>query len=105
MEEIIKQIAQIDSVAVSNRENSEQALKERRQNYEREMQTYREERLKKAKEQADRLYNEMVMNGEADHSLERDKSKRATEELQNRYAEIEKVLLNEVFDQLFGVEG
>ena len=31
MEEIIKQIAQIDSVAVSNKENSEQALKDRRE--------------------------------------------------------------------------
>lgn len=105
MEEIIKQIAQIDSVAVSNRINSEQALKEKREQYEDEIQAYREETLKKAKERADEIYNQIVMTGKTGHNLETEKCKKTAIEAQKRYLEIESTLLNEVFDEIFRVEG
>ena len=83
MNEMIKQIAQIDSVAVSNRRNSEQALKERKEQYEKEILDY---------------------NGETDHNLEEEKCKKLARAVQNRYLELEEILLNQVFNELFRVE-
>lgn len=104
MNEMIKQIAQIDSVAISNRRNSEQALKERKEQYEKEMLAYREESLKRANERANEIYNQIIETGETGHSLEEEKCKKLALVAQNRYLEIEEILLNEVFDQLFRVE-
>ena len=105
MEDIIKQIAQIDSVVVSNRENSEQALKAKRQQYEKEMLTYREECIKQANEKADQIYNQIIRSGEKDHRLEIEKNRKSATQARNRYLEIEEILLNEVFEELFKVEG
>ncbi len=105
MDEIIKQIVQIDSVAVSNRKNNEQALKEKRERYEEEILTYREEHLKKANERAEELYKQIIAMGEADHHLEEEKYKKLALASQNRYLEVEEELINEVFDKLFRVEG
>lgn len=104
MNEIIKQIAQIDSVAISNRRNSEQALKERKEQYEKEMLDYREESLRRANERANEIYNQIIETGETGHSLEEEKCKKLALVAQNRYLEIEEILLNEVFNQLFRVE-
>lgn len=104
MNEIIKQIAQIDSVAISNRRNSEQALKERKEQYEKEMFDYREESLRRANERANEIYNQIIETGETGHSLEEEKCKKLALVAQNRYLEIEEILLNEVFNQLFRVE-
>lgn len=105
MEEIIKQIAQIDYVAVSNRQNGEQALQERRAQYEKEMLTYREETLAKAHKKADEIYNKIVLKGEQGHDLAASDCQKVISNAKNKYLEIEQVLLNEVFDELFGVEG
>lgn len=105
MEEIIKQIAQIDSIAVNTKANGEEALKDKKQQYEKEMADYREETLSKARERAQDLYNEIVNAGETGHELEEEKSRKSALVAQNRYLEIEASLLNEVFGELFGVEG
>lgn len=105
MNEIIKQIAQIDSVAVSNRKDSEQALKEKKERYEREILAYREENLKKANERANEIYSQIIETGETGHSLEEEKCKKLALVAQNRYLEVEEKLLNEIFDELFRVEG
>lgn len=105
MEEIIKQIAQIDLVAVSNRENSEQALKEKRAQYEKEIQEYREERIHKASKQAEAIYNEMIQMGERGQQLESERCKQSALANYDEYLKIEALLLDEVFHDLFGVEG
>lgn len=105
MEEIIKQIAQIDAVAISNKESSEKALKEKREQYENEILTYREENLAKAREQAKVLYDQIIMTGETGHNLEAEKCRKTAVMAQNRYLEIEESLLNEVFNEIIRVEG
>ena len=104
MNEIIKQIAQIDSVAVSNRKNSEQALKERKEQYEKEILDYREASLKRANEKANEIYNQIIGTSETGHHLEEEQYKKLSLVAQSRYLEIEETLLNEVFDELFRVE-
>lgn len=105
MEEIIKEIAQIDSVAVSNRMSSQQVLEERRRGYEQQIETYHQETIQKARERAEKIYNEIIMAGETRCHVEADQSRESVSTMQNRYFEVEKILLNEVFDELFGVEG
>lgn len=105
MNEMIKQIAQIDSAAVSNRRNSEQALIEKKEKYEKEMLNYREERLKIANERAREIYNQMIESGEKEYYLQEEKCKQLVLVAQNRYLELEEVLLEEVFNKLFKVEA
>lgn len=105
MNEMIKQIAQIDSAAVSNRRNSEQALIEKKEKYEKEMLNYREERLKNANERAREIYGQMIESGEREYHLQEEKCKQLVLVAQNRYLELEEVLLEEVFNKLFKVEA
>ena len=105
MNEMIKQIAQIDFAAVSNRRNSEQTLKEKKEKYEKEMMDYREERLKNAHERAKEIYNQMIESGEKEHDLQEEKCKQLALVAQNRYLELEDSLLEEVFNKLFKVEA
>lgn len=105
MDDIIRQIAQIDSVAVNNKKSNEQTLKSKREQYEKEISSYREEQLKKAHERADELYKEIIATGEAAYCLEEEKCKKLALEAHNRYLGIESTLLNEVFEELFRVEG
>ena len=105
MEDIIKQIAQIDSVADSNRENNEKILKEKRQQFELEMQYYRKEKLEKAREQAKAIYDQVLSIGEMRHSEEVQKCKEEISMVKERYKHIEQALLDKVFSQLFRVEG
>ena len=105
MEEIIKQIAQIDSVAVSNRQNSERALQEKRKAYEEQMETYRQKTLQTAHQKADEIYRQIIQSGEKGSYVESEKSRRSAVVMQNYYAEIKETLLNEVFHELFEVEG
>ena len=105
MNEIIKQIVQIDSVAVSNKKSSEQALKEKKEQYEKEILTYREESLRKANERANEIFNQIIESGKTSYNLEEEKCRKLSLVAQNRYLEIEETLLNEVFEELFRVEG
>ncbi|MBP3888935.1 MAG: hypothetical protein J6F30_15015 [Cellulosilyticum sp.] len=105
MDDIIKQIAQIDSVAVSNRRNSEEALQEKRKAYEKQMSDYYETRIQKAKEKAEQIYSQIVSSGEDEHHIESEKSRKSMVTIQNYYTEIEQTLLDEVFNELFKVEG
>lgn len=103
MEEIIKQIAQIDSVAASNRKNSEQALKEKRHQYEEEIRLYRESSLKKANERAKEIYKEIVNLGESGNQLEAKKCKQDTQAVIEHYKAAEAQLLKEVLSDLFKI--
>ena len=105
MNEMIKQIAQIDSAAVSNRRNSEQNLKEKQEKYEKEILDYREERLKAAQERGKEIYNQMIESGQKELTLQEEKTKQLTLIAENRYLELEETLLEEVFNKLFKVEA
>lgn len=105
MEEIIKQIAQIDSVAASNRKNSEQALKEKRHQYEEEIRLYRESSLKRANEKAKEIYKEIVSLGESGNQVEAQKCKQDTQAVVQHYEASEKKLLEEVLSELFKIKS
>lgn len=103
MEEIIRQIAQIDAVAASNRKNSEQALNEKRNQYEEEMRIYRETSLATAEEKAKEIYREIVSLGKSGNQLEAEKSKQNAQAVMNHYIKSEEQLLKEVLDDILKV--
>lgn len=105
MEDIIRQIVQIDSVALDTKKSNEEALRLKKEQYEKEIITYKESTLKKAQERAKEIYDQIVAVGISGHDLEEEKCKKAALAVENRYLQIEEQLLQEVFEELFRVEG
>lgn len=105
MEDIIRQIVQIDSVAFDTKKSNEEALKLRKEQYEKEISTYRENTLKEAQKRAKEIYDQIVSIGISGHDLEEEKCKKAALTVENHYLQIEEQLLQEVFEELFRVEG
>ncbi len=105
MEDIIKEIIRIDSVAVDTREKSEASLKERQLQYENQIKSYKMSVIEAAEKKAQEQYEQIVEMGNKEYTLEEERSKKATLLLANRYLQIEAQVLDQVFNELFPVEG
>lgn len=105
MEDIIKQIIQIDSTALSTKQNSEESLRLKKEHYEEQMKNYKEDVLKKANQRAEELYNQIIESGMGQYKIEEEKSKQVSLLIENRYLQVEDTLLNKLFNELFIVEG
>lgn len=105
MEEIIKQIVQIDSVALNAKKNGEELLKSKRHQYEEELKFYREKTLEEAKKKGEAIYQQVLSSGEKSYRQEEEKCRRIAQNLENYYLQIEEKLLEQVFEALFKVEG
>ncbi|MDF2614954.1 MAG: hypothetical protein K0S71_2740 [Clostridia bacterium] len=105
MEDIIKQIIQIDSTALNTKHTNEESLRLKREHYEEQMKIYKEDVLKKANARAEELYNQIVESGMGQYKIEEEKSKQAALLIENRYLQIEDALLDKIFSELFMVEG
>lgn len=105
MEEIIKQIAQIDAVAFNTKKANEEALQKRKQHYEKELTEYKEEALAKAKKEAEKAYEEIMQSGKAAYEAEEKQCKRLTLHVKDHYLKVRERLLNQVFEELFEMEG
>ena len=105
MEDIIKQIVQIDSVALNTRKGNEEALRLKKEQYEKEITSYRKDTLQRAQERANEIYEQIVATGISGHNLEEEKCKKTALAVENRYLQIEEQLLQEVFKELFEEEG
>ena len=105
MEDIIKQIVQIDSVALNTKKLTEESLKLKREQYEKEISDYRDEVITRAYKRADEVYEQIVSTGTQQHDLEEQKCKKIALVVENRYLQIEETLLQNTFNELFGVEG
>jgi hypothetical protein len=104
MEEIIKQIIQIDSVALNTKQKNEEELKLRKKVYEEEMKQYKENKLTRAQKKADELYTQIIENALTEAQFQEEKSKKMALGIQNRYLQSESVLLDKIFKELFLVE-
>lgn len=105
MEDIIKQIVQIDSVALNTKQLNEENLKLKREQYEKEMSDYRDQVLGNAYKRADEVYNQIVSAGTKEYDLEEEKCRKVVLVVENHYLQIEETLLSNTFKELFGVEG
>lgn len=105
MEDIIKQIVQIDSAALSTRKDNEQLLKLRQEQYEKKMEDYKKEVFEKAELKANAIYEQILGESMKQFHLEEEKNKHRVLTMENHYVEVKDQLLKEVFMKLFGVEG
>ncbi|MDF2877263.1 MAG: hypothetical protein K0S30_359 [Clostridia bacterium] len=104
MEDIIKQIIQIDSVALNTKQKNEEEVQLRKQEYEEEIKQYKEDKLVRAKKKADELYSQIIENALTEAQFQEEKSKKMALSIQNRYLQSENILLDKIFKELFLVE-
>lgn len=104
MQEVIEQIMQIDCKAYENKTKNVEKLEERRKQYEAQMKAYEAEKVGEAQRQADLLYQKMVEVGKESSRVEEEKSKQVALQIENKYLQIEAILLTEIFEALFVLE-
>lgn len=105
MQDIIKEIAKIDTLAFNAKEKSQEVLQAKRNEYEVQMEQYEKQTLDKAEEKAKGIYNQIVENGKSESLLQEEKAKKMALSIKNKYMEIETKLLDEAFHELFMMEG
>ncbi|WP_069997115.1 hypothetical protein [Cellulosilyticum sp. I15G10I2] len=104
MEDIIKQIIQIDSIALSTKQNNEELLRLRKEQYEEEMKIYEEQTIKEANKKAEELYNQVIAGGMLQCQLDEERCKQATLLIENHYLQVENLMLDKLFNELFLAE-
>ena len=80
-------------------------LRLKKEQYEKEIAEYKENTLREAEKRAKEIYEQIVATGVSGHNLEEEKCKKVALAVENRYLQVEEGLLQEVFEQLIGVEG
>lgn len=105
MQEIIREIIKIDQLAFENQNRNEDALEERKQDYVRQMEEYKEYKLDKAEKKAEEMYKQIIEQGQQALKIEEEKAKQATLLIENKYFQIEQQLVDRLFKELFVVEA
>jgi hypothetical protein len=105
MEDIIKQVIQIDSIALNTKQMNDESLKLKIQQYEEEMSAYKEDVLEKTNQRANELYEHIIESSMGQYNIAEEKSKKTALLIENRFLQIEKELLDKVFYEIFAVEG
>lgn len=105
MEDIIQEIAKIDSRVHMSKTQSEARIEVRRKYYEEQMETYEKERLKEAAQKGEELYNSIIAASEQQFKFEEEKAKQISLLIENKYLQVEQTMLTEIFNKLFAVEA
>lgn len=105
MKEIINQIIEIDSLAFENKTKNEQAIINKKQEYENMISSYRDEKLLVAKNKAQTIAEEteaFIMKNEK--SLQ-EQIQKTSAQIDKDYLKAEKELVQKIFNKLFVLEG
>lgn len=105
MQEVIREIIKIDQLAFQNQKQNEDILEERKQEYAKQMKEYKEHKLDKAQKKAEKMYKQIIDQGQQALTIEEERSKQATLLIENKYFQIEKQLVDGLFKELFVVEA
>lgn len=105
MKEVIDHIIQIDKLAYDNKTKNESKLLRKKQSYEETVSAYKKEKLETAKKNAEIIAEKMetVLKNEEEKQL-RTISKISVE-IDKRYKETEKQLIEKLLNKLFVMEG
>ncbi len=104
MQDIVKEIVRIDSTVFTTKQDNEEMLIRRKEQYENQMKSYREEVIGKAEQEAIEIYNQIVESGTQQYKKEEEKSKEIIRIIENHYLQAEKTLLDQIFNELFILE-
>lgn len=105
MKEIINQIIEIDTLAFENKTKNEQAIINKKQEYENMISSYRDEKLTAAKNKAQVIAEEteaFIMSNEK--SLQ-ELIQKTSAQIEKDYLKAEKELVQKIFNKLFVLEG
>ena len=105
LDDIINQIIQIDSVAFDNKKKNEQFLLNKKQEYENILLSYSNEKIAIAKFNADQIYKGIEESLSKQEDLQKEKIKKITFEIQEKYSQVEEELIQKIFNKLFVLEG
>nr|WP_312576384.1 hypothetical protein [Sedimentibacter sp.] len=104
MEDIINQIIQVDSAAFENKKKNEDFLIKKKQEYENAITNYRNEKIAIAKKNAEIIYANVETNLEKEENIQKEKIKRISMEMENRYLQVENDVIQKIFNKLFVLE-
>lgn len=105
MNDIINQIIQIDSFAYENKNNNEEFLLKKKQEYEEKVSNYKSEKLKIAKIKAQSITEEADVFVAETEKSEKEKIIKISAQIEKNYKIAEKRLIQEIFNKLFLSEG
>ncbi|MGB4440454.1 MAG: hypothetical protein WBJ13_14805 [Sedimentibacter sp.] len=105
MNDIINKIIQIDSSAYENKNNNEDFLLKKKQEYESILSSYKNEKLEEAKQKAQSFADEAEAFVVETDKTEKEKIIQISAEIEKNYQKSEKSLIQEIFNKLFVLEG
>jgi len=105
LEDIINQIMQIDSIAFENKKKNEEFLIKKKQEYENQLVSYRNEKMALTKKKAELLYENIEADLEKEKNLQAEKIKKMSIQLENRYSQVANDVIQKIFNKLFVLEG
>ena len=103
MKEVIEEIARLDAQAFENELKNKSTLFRQRQKYENGMEKYREYKIKEANESAKASYDRAIDKARSEYLEKEAEMKQKAELLEKRYLEVEREVLDTVFEKLFSV--
>lgn len=105
MKEIIDQIIEIDSLASENKTRNEQALLNKKQEYEDRISEYRNEKLSDAKNKAEKISEETDAFIKENEKSQTEQLRNISASIDSAYSKAEKELIQKIFNKLFVLEG
>ncbi len=105
LKDIIEQIIEVDSLAFENKSKNEQILLNKKQEYEKTINSYRTEKLNAAKKKAQQIIEEneaFILDNENTQSS---KIEQISSAIDKKYKQVEADLIQKIFNKLFVLEG
>lgn len=105
LKDIIDQIIEVDSLAFENKTKNEQILSNKKQEYEKKINSYRTEKLEAAKKNAQQIAEETEAFIFDNEKSQNSKIQTISSAIDKNYKQIEKDLIQKIFNKLFVLEG
>ena len=105
MKDVINQIIQIDTLADQNKKKNGDLLDNRKKDYMDKLATYRNEKIAIAKKNSELINQSIQENLSKQESNNNNKIKNVAVEMEKKYLQVEKDVMQKIFNKLFVLEG
>lgn len=105
MKDVINQIIEIDKLAVQNNKKNGEILVNSKKDYMDKLEAYKNSKIAIAKKNADLINQSIQENLSKQENINNNKIKNLTVEMEAKYLQVEKDVMNKIFNKLFVLEG
>lgn len=105
MKHIIDQIMQIDTAAYKNEQKNKTILGHQKNIFDNEIRRYRVQKLKEANDKANSIYNEIMKKARTEYNRQEMEMETKSEQMTRRYQQVERDVIENIFDRIFSKEG